>query len=198
MGLNKIITGIVICLAIGAGKSNANLIDPSAWTKTGNVSGDSLLSFYLLVSSTGTFGGTPSASISQTINTTPGDSYEVQFFSTGFSLTHPFDDIGLFQFGSSTVTFAGKDDHNGGTSRFDSTFVATGDTTFIEVSFAANPAYDFLQASIDGPFSGSVMNVVDLPETFPTSIMLSLGLFAVFVAKRFTGLKPHAENTLNS
>jgi hypothetical protein len=192
MGLNKIILGISICLAAASETSNANLIDSAAWIKSGNVTdypaGPVGFGFFLVVSSTGIFGGTPSASISQTINTTPGDSYEVQFFTTGFSFTHPFNNIGQFQFDSSAVTFAGGDDH-GTSSKFDSIFVATGEQTLITLSFDANPAYGFLQTSVVGPSANGAINVVDLPDTCLTAALLMLGMTGLFVARRFTGLK---------
>ena len=191
MELSKITFGIFLYLAVAIGKSNANLIDNEAWTTFGNVSSapGNGNGFYFLVSSTGMFGGTPNAGISQTISTTPGNSYEVQFFTIGFSLTHPFDTFGQLQFGSSAVIFEGKNDQQGSSSRFDSIFVATSEQTLITLSFDANPALGFMQASVQGPFSSSVMNVVDLPDTCQTAILLMLGLTALFVTKRFIGLK---------
>lgn len=197
--LNKIRVGIFLCFAIATGVSNANLIDSTAWVTTGNVfTDDTINGFYFRVSSTGMFGGTPSASISQSISTTPGNSYEVQFFTTGFSLTHPFDTLGRFQFGSSIVNFAGSDDHHGGTSTFDSIFVATGEQTLIAVSFDANPALGFLQASVQGPFYGAAMNVLEVPDASSTVGLLIMSLTAMIFAKRFTRLKSCASGLVNS
>ena len=132
--------------------------------------------------STGFGNGTQSASISQTITTTPGVMYEIQFVCSGFSLSHPFSTFGLLQFGSSSTIFEGFDDI-GGKSVQDIFMAATGVTTAITISFTADPALLFLDSRIQGLSFGNVVGVTPAPDTAPTFCLLGLTLGLMLTAK---------------
>jgi hypothetical protein len=96
------------------------------------------------------FGPLSLGGISQTVTTTPGQTYQLRFW-----LSHPFDDLGMgseFQvkIGGTTV----DDQFNAGNfnyTRFTYTYIATGTSTSIQLGFAEPPHYFYLDDVSFGP-----------------------------------------------
>lgn len=112
------------------------------------------------------------ATLSQTIETTSGTTYDVSFWARAY-MTHPGNEIGYRFNGGTAVTQAATQTY----SQISTSFLATGATSLIELLFATDSGTGTL--FIDDVSVTASDVVVSLPETSPVPLPASLSMLMV-------------------